>query len=309
MREKEIVTRIEEIINISNQSKLNPPVELILTKDNNYILKELYDEYVNLLYEKEECKKYNEEQQRKYEQLMYVKDKMDYMKEKAKKSKNKISLLEDDIEEYLECKKIHDELFNELKPVLDQFENKQEEKKDKKEEFKQEKNETIENRQDKIKDDNIEEIIENTIQMQKINIDKIDVDELNEQKPLINSDKLLKDLADIDKLLGIVGMDEEKKDEIKIGDTLIAIEDVYSYNSKKIKAKKDNKYKVISFVSLNKDNKVINSSNLSDQTLEKFNSENKGHTNLFVISSIDKDNKKIAGSFDDITKFKKEITL
>ena len=322
MEEKKINKRIEEIINISKEKSLNPPVELILTTDGKYILKSLYDEYVNLLRKKEELKKpYKEEDKIKYEQLMYIKDKMNFIQERGKLSEDTISLSAKDVEEYSECQKLYNELHSELKPVLKYFDNTKEENKNKEEkEIKKEKEEIIKT----------EKVIEDTIQMPIINSSKIDVeevkkeevkskeDEIEEKKDNIininnNNNKLLQDLADIDKLLGLVGYDsyniQKEDDDIKIGDILVALDDVNSYNNEDLKATKDEKYKVISFVSLDENDKVINSSNLSNKTYEEFKKENDKFKCLFVISSLEENDKKIVGSFDNIEKFKKESTI
>lgn len=121
MTNEEILKRMSEIIIESKEKISNPPVELVLSEDNNYIYKELYSEYKKLLDMKVSRNLLSPSEKNKLDQLAYIKDKLSFMEKKASNSKSFIKLLPVDVDDYSSSYNLSHDLSDELSFVLSSF--------------------------------------------------------------------------------------------------------------------------------------------------------------------------------------------
>lgn len=121
MTNEEILKRMSEIIIESKEKISNPPVELVLSEDNNYIYKELYSEYKKLLDMKVSRNLLSPSEKNKLDQLAYIKDKLSFMEKKASNSKNFIKLLPVDVDDYSSSYNLSHDLSDELSFILSSF--------------------------------------------------------------------------------------------------------------------------------------------------------------------------------------------
>lgn len=314
MTNEEILNRIEKIKSISKKEIDNPPTNFVLAADGNYILANLYEEYQSLMNEKISKKILSNSEKDKLDQLSYIKDKMDFLQKKAKSSIEAIYIIPSDIGDYMDAMNLYNDLSNELSFILSHdflSEKQQTEEKQKTDEtpdisidssisLPKTKKPKIE-----IEDPKEEYSLKKDLEADNFKHVKKDKPKLEEDLPTEDANsanfKLFQDLADIDRILGNISFDnnqnqEEKQENIQkqvnpttnnkfyIGSIVTPSDDVAAYNDASVIAKKDSKYRIVSFVALDNADIVVDSSSSIGLSYREFSSTHPTSTILFILS-------------------------
>ncbi len=314
MTKEEILNRIEQIITISKQKSNVPPVHLVLAIDGNLILEDLYDEYEKLIKTKIVNKYHTEKEKSKLEQLSYIKDKLTFLENKAKNSKNSISILSDDISEYSDALNLFNDLSKELNIIINPpFDETSIDDNEENSNIK-EKNIDIESivalplskkvsisledsdfRQNNTSKKNNKDNNKNSSKNNLFQVLDIPSSKQPTIKQEVNpSNNILNDLADIDKILNNINLSNESisprsdsHSKFYIGTVVTPTSNVISYNDPSVIANKDSLYRIVSFVALDKDDNVISSSNVLGTSFRSFSDDNPQASLYFILAKTD----------------------